>query len=56
MFDKNYLGHKFKNMMLKGYYICNKCKIIIYWNESVYVRGQYWNLTCEEMIIKNIIE
>jgi membrane-bound inhibitor of C-type lysozyme len=69
MFDKNYLGHKFKrsekyNKMYEDY-ICEKCDIeVAYANNRIIslnakiVNHKFpaLNLTCEEIIIKNIIE
>lgn len=64
--DKNYLNHSFIdgniNMNMYGHYTCEKCKKEIYYND--YDFGYYddeypWKkieLTCEEVIIKGIIE
>lgn len=67
MINKNYLNHNFIEMKRNNDYICSKCKIMIWYYEGL--KTQYWmlfnntvsagillNLTCNEMIIKNIIE
>lgn len=70
MFQTNYLGHDFVNQdSVNNLYICVKCKIEIYHSivyNIIYDRySQYYTfidnkeaheLTCDEMIIKNIIE
>ena len=66
--NKNYLGHLFLEIDGVDFsYKCEKCKILI-WNSSI-GNDDYWllgddlyhirnklKLTCDEYIIKNIIE
>ena len=65
----NKLGHKFierrNGSMFRTvvYYICENCKISVYmWNNCLYsdenslINFGKLTITCDEMIIKNIIE
>ena len=71
MIDKNYLGHKLEHYtyFYPHYdFKCEKCNIILYYNEQDKYQynlcdgnclvnlGPKCNLTCDEYIIKNIIE
>ena len=67
-FDPNYFGHEFSKddrlfLNLQGYncFVCSKCNVVIHYEET----ADYWifrdgwtkfNLTCDEYIIKSIIE
>ncbi len=63
-FDKNYLGHNFIAIHKEDIcnYRCSICMIsIIYFSEKAYKTFNYYefihlNFTCNEYIIKNIIE
>lgn len=69
-FDKNYLNHDLagKNQFEKSYFYCIKCNSTIYYDSLLNANYLYkyyilinnnWEeltLTCEEVIIKNIIE
>lgn len=66
--NKNYLGHSFilKETRYKNYYkyICERCNVAIYYESPGHYdldedEGEVFEqleLTCEEIIIKNIIE
>lgn len=68
MFNKNYLGHNFdiyniiKVITSVKYFChtCSKCDMVIYYqeNDNIYYihRGPELKMTCDEYIIKNIIE
>ena len=70
MFNFNYLNHDFIEYIGRHtgipqseytFYICNKCNIEIYYQSFsmiYYFHGEddILKLTCDEMIIKNIIE
>jgi len=65
-FNNNHLGHDFVDA--RGYYSCHRCNIIVYnnINNDIIVShrcklsdgicGFKLNLTCDEVIIKYIIE
>ena len=70
MFNSNYMGHEFtkddllpESLRRYNYFKCTKCNVIIAYDEGTKI---YWifissrwvefNLTCNEMIIKSIIE
>lgn len=63
-FNKNYLGHElqqlFPNEKHPVIFICNKCNSRIWTNSQRFLlnkNGTYENLiSCDEMVIKNIIE
>lgn len=66
MLDKNFLGHIFINEVQQwsGFYLCEKCNImtsISVWDnlQKCWFTGKLPHnvvLTCDEVIIKNIIE
>lgn len=65
-FDKNYKDHDFQITDEVNNYICNKCSSIVYfyrlpedyYSFDRYVKTSdfYNKLTCDEIIVKNIIE
>ena len=68
MFNFIYLNHNFEKLQETFIFQCKKCKIII-WNSGMFDDKIYWmldedlfhigeklSLTCEEQIIKSIIE
>ena len=62
VFNKNYLGHNIIRSDADIFYICTKCNSVIHWNytnEKYFFWVSNWvelENTCDEMIIKNIIE
>lgn len=69
--DLNYLGHKFSikysNAPYKYFdYQCKKCKVLVWYDVSdgnysiidsdLQLTTEYLNNTCDEMIVKNILE
>jgi predicted SprT family Zn-dependent metalloprotease len=58
--DITYLGHQFKKRQNKRYsYRCQKCNIIAYYVNyqwENYDDSEYLDISCNEYIIKNIIE
>lgn len=65
MFNKNYLGHDlvatsdYNNNYTTIYLVCLRCKSQIrYYRDTEYYNlfGAIYLLTCDEVIIKNIIE
>lgn len=70
MLNKNYIGHKFEQHIITNYYKCKKCNIrMYYFGETAFNTSEYHfyaddlvgsqlddNMTCDNFIIKNIIE
>lgn len=62
MYKNNYLGHEF--IIFPLYHQCKKCSVHVwfsghyYWllNDKNEIVGEVFELTCEEYIIKGIIE
>ena len=64
-FDRKYLGHNLiphENGLYTHIFICNKCNIFVsYGYQYRYANNNYMpfiklNLTCDEMVIKGLLE
>lgn len=63
-FDKNYLDHDFIKWIVKSWFICKKCKVLIFDYERNIDRYKFYinnvryenQFSCNEVIIKNLIE